>query len=812
MSGAMDDLSHDAVREALLDVDDAGELSEAMQSHLSSCAECQGFATALLSVDAGLASLAPIAPPDAMLERARQAVERAPSEPEAAPAGIGGFFVAIVASIASGLWALGGLLFGPLFARRAKATNEPASAPRAEKRNVLRGLAIVVPAVAAVGLLFVGGVGFLAVGGDAMPSAQTPNTSWLGEPEEDELPMPSGGEATEHGMDEQQRLPLRTPSYAEANAALDGPAQDVAAASAPSRPTNEVIDPWDDGHRGGRVDLPPGSYRVQLAQRGYEGDLAEGEASRDSLVVDGRWQNQTPAGEPASTPAVPRPSVNGAPASGATALRPADIAGQPRAQTLDTRPAGHATPVETPARDRALEAQNLEQESELGGDRSVVDEDDDGIIDTASFIPRVDPVAERDALAGLTFRAAEGYWQNTYVPGDPVIRALHRQLLDDPAARSLAELAQPAAPGFEAPRAGALALDVTADRREVEGRSRVLVSVGLRGAAQRAGRRPQLRAQVLLDLRRPLDDEAQARVRALLSALSRRRDGPDRVGFLVAGPDGGERLPLGMLRYGELTVALRRTFEAGADDAHPLALRDALEQAIGSVGQLEGDAPLGSAMVLLVTPSLTDEDARSLETTAHVGALAGVTTTVIALDDASSQAVERVALAGQGRRRALRDANEADGVVRSEIEAVSRVVARAVRLRIRLAEGVQLVDVLGSHRLDDVEAQRVRRAEQAIDAALARRLGITSDRGEDEDGIQIVVPAFYADDAHRILLDVVVPGPGPVADVQVRFKDLLRLGNATLTDRVELARGAAGRGPSERRVLSAWLGHETASA
>jgi hypothetical protein len=154
------------------------------------------------------------------------------------------------------------------------------------------------------------------------------------------------------------------------------------------------------------------------------------------------------------------------------------------------------------------------------------------------------------------------------------------------------------------------------------------------------------------------------------------------------------------------------------------------------------------------------------------------------------------------------------------------VVARAVRLRIRLAEGVRLIDVLGSRRLDEARAQRVREAERAVDRALAQRLGIVSDRGEDEDGIQIVVPAFLSGDTHVVLLDVVVPGPGPVADVQARFKDLSSLGNGTLTDRLELARGSVSsasrsdrssggsveRGPAERAVLRAFVGHRLSMA
>jgi hypothetical protein len=62
------------------------------------------------------------------------------------------------------------------------------------------------------------------------------------------------------------------------------------------------------------------------------------------------------------------------------------------------------------------------------------------------------------------------------------------------------------------------------------------------------------------------------------------------------------------------------------------------------------------------------------------------------------------------------------------------VVARAVRLRIRLAPGVQLVSVLGARRLDELHAEQVRTAEQRIDQRVSRALGIAADRGEDEEG------------------------------------------------------------------------------
>jgi hypothetical protein len=142
---------------------------------------------------------------------------------------------------------------------------------------------------------------------------------------------------------------------------------------------------------------------------------------------------------------------------------------------------------------------------------------------------------------------------------------------------------------------------------------------------------------------------------------------------------------------------------------------------------------------------------------------------------------------------------------------VGRVIARAVRLRIRLAPGVQLVDVLGSHRLDEARAQKVRDAEQSIDQRLSRNLGIAADRGLDEEGIQIVIPTFYASDSHVILLDLAVPGPGAVADVTVRYKDLVYLRNGVARDHLSLARGDDAAGPLERSVLKSLLAHDLSS-
>jgi len=721
----MDELSHEVVREALAD----DRRDDAVEAHLSTCDDCRAFAAALEDVDLQLASLPAFEAPEALVARTRAAID-AREERVAPETGAIGVFAAIGGGLVAGLGALLGMLLWPV-----KALLKP--------KGERAAWAMLVPAMAALALVVVGGLGtFVTLGSEAPegPSAigEVPDRvselvfdETSSDLELDELEQDDRLVAFEIPPEQDPPPPM------DPGDAMNGPPDDG--------------EGWIDGlfwRAEGRDSVDGRFAQLEANQRGEDGDRASPPRAQGDLTDDGVIDEELEEGEIAVT-----------------------------------QPGYFDTTVRLPAGSHTLSLSSTERAAD-----------------------------DRD-VEGLSFRSPTGYWANTYAPGDSEARHLRERLRDDPVALRLAELAEPVGPTWEAPRSGALSLAVEADRRGVDGRSRVRLSVGLRGAAQRAGRRPALTTEVVLDLRRPLDEAAQGRARALLSALSRRHEGGDRIGLIVVGPDGGERFGLGAMRFGEVSVALRRAFGDAPADASALAPADGLSRAVRAVAPTDEDAPLGSSMVLWVTPGLDDATAQALRPIAHTGALAGVTTTVVSLAaPADPEPASRIALAGQGRRRILARAADADALVRAEITAVSRVVARAVRLRIRLAEGVQLVDVLGSRPLDETESERVRAAEASIDRALAASLGITSDRDDDEDGIQIVVPAFYADDSHRVVLDLVVAGPGPVADVQVRFKDLVRLGNGTLTERLVLDRGPAARGPTERAVMVAALGHEIARA
>jgi hypothetical protein len=421
------------------------------------------------------------------------------------------------------------------------------------------------------------------------------------------------------------------------------------------------------------------------------------------------------------------------------------------------------------------------------------------------------------ATSGLRFHPRDGWWSNTYVPGDPALRAIHRQLVEASHVHlgtmsplALAEGATPSVPALAAPTDRAIAVGVAADFAAIEGPTRVRMEVALRAIERAAGRRGAMRIGVVIDAHRALTGGEEARLRAILTALASARSARDRVTITAAGGRGGTLVPLGPLRHGEIEVALRRLLSpptaADSTESSPVALPDALGAALQAVAS---EDEIGLVLLL----SLDGAHDATLDATLHTGALAGVTTTAVALGDSVSfGGLDAIALAGQGRRRIVETESDAPPAIRAELEAASRLVARAVRLTVRLAPGVQLVEVIGARPLDAEEAARTRAAEQAIDRALAQRLGIGADRDEDDDGVRILIPALYSGDAHAVVLDLLVAAPGPVADVDVRFKDLVRLANGRAQTSLSIARGRAAAGPREHRVIASALAQETSVA
>jgi hypothetical protein len=428
-------------------------------------------------------------------------------------------------------------------------------------------------------------------------------------------------------------------------------------------------------------------------------------------------------------------------------------------------------------------------------------------------------LARYSELDGLRFLDPNGYFANTYVPGDPDLRALQARLrgydraallpqalrsarLDDAARRT----AQP----FDPPSHAALSVYLSASERGLTARKRMLVQVGLQATPRYSGRRPAMNVGIVLDAREPLDATQSANVRALLSAFAAARDLGDKLSLFAAGPSGGLLVAADDFRNGPLTVALERVLARREQTS--VGLTDAVQRALAAVrGGDDPNAPLGSSVVIVLAPAALGSQLSELEALAQQSAVDGIPLSAFGVGPAAEpDELARLALAGQGNRRMMSSGADAAALVDRELSAVSRVVARAVRLRIRLAPGVRLVSVLGSHSLDEQHAQAVRDAENSIDQRIGKNLGIERDRGQDEEGIAVVIPSFYAGDAHAVLLDVVADGPGPIADVTVRYKDLVQLGNGVARESLALPNLELARGALQRNVLENLVAHELA--
>ena len=370
------------------------------------------------------------------------------------------------------------------------------------------------------------------------------------------------------------------------------------------------------------------------------------------------------------------------------------------------------------------------------------------------------------------------YFENTYLGGDAAFQERVRRLDDAlvdvslPHRQALGYM-QP----FDPPEDAGLALIADVDRRTVEHPGRVILQIGLQGSLRYGWRRPPLDVVLVLDGPAIAEDPEMAVKVAgeLLGQL-----GPqDHLGVVVAGPRPQVLAPLGRIRSlrGQLALAFDALGPIPASGSGALA--EAMEQAgamLDAVSQDRTTLP-GTQTVLVVARGVDGDRVQPARQVAHGLTLRGMVTSVIetgggeglwwSVNDAGYGNYHRV----EGR-----DPREA---VRAELESLSRVVARLVRINVRLAPNVHAIRILGSRVLDEQEVAQVKAREVATDQNISRTLGVKADRGDDDDGLQTVIPYFYGADSHVVLIELWVDRPGPIADVTLRYKDMVNLDNAT---------------------------------
>ena len=392
------------------------------------------------------------------------------------------------------------------------------------------------------------------------------------------------------------------------------------------------------------------------------------------------------------------------------------------------------------------------------------------------------------------------YFENTYLGGNAAYRERLRRLSQSLAGADQAWMkARAAVAQIDPPGHAAMGLSASLDRRSIEGPSRVWLQIGLRGSHRYGWRRPPLDVAVVLT-RDALQTDAATleRTHATIREMVRRLGPQDRIELRVVGDQGGdvvqEPVSATELRHGIPSV-LDRLDAAGAHASWSDAnLRGSLDTAAASLVALSDNPHRvpGTRLVLLIAGAGNARSAQVATAAAHGLQLRGAVTSVFTVAAASNVDAGwwRVANAGHGNFHRVAEHGAAQAV-QAELDTLSRVVARLLRINVRLGRHSNAVRILGSKILKQQEVAQVKAREKRIDAALSTSMGVNADRGDDDDGIQTVIPYFYGDDSHVLLIELWVEKPGIVADITLRYKDLVNLDNAT--ERVSVALSAVPR-------------------
>lgn len=379
-----------------------------------------------------------------------------------------------------------------------------------------------------------------------------------------------------------------------------------------------------------------------------------------------------------------------------------------------------------------------------------------------------------------------GRFATTYRPGRGRLAqfetALFRGQVPEPALALVADTGRGSGPEIAAPEERALALDLRAgmDRVPADG-GPVHLALTLRSTAREPANRPDVAVHLVMDTSGSMLGDAIEHARQAARQLVELLQPGDRFSLVSYSTDA-------QIVVEEGTVGPRRTSILGQINGLQARGGTNLEAGL-RLGYAQAESSRDDAVQLVIVlsdgqPNQGITNPWILSEMSAAAFQSGVETTTIGVGDRYEPLVmSTLAEYGAGGYYYLPDASAIEGVLRAELDVRTHPVARGVELRVRLGDGVELLEAYGSRRLNEMEAQRVRRTEVAIDQQEAQRSGIRQDRQEDRDeGMRFFIPGFARDDQHTILLRLRVPEGSAgstlaLAEVELRYKDRILLSN-----------------------------------
>lgn len=493
---------------------------------------------------------------------------------------------------------------------------------------------------------------------------------------------------------------------------------------------------------------------------------------------------------PAPTPAADLPGVSGGSAAGLPLLRRRSVV-----STLPSRGMVDMVGAEVEARKVALS----------------------GALSRAGFAAAITPKPR-------ALRHPNLYLSNSYIGGsgarDRIEKLIRNGVLIDGKRVKLEAFPLSYAQAFPIPTRTALNLIADTERGKIvrEG-DHTYLQVGLQAIQGEAPRRPPLNVVLVIDCSGSMGQEGKLEAaKAAAIQLVERLRGNDILSVVTF--DDNARILWPARKVGD-TARLKREIAALAPGSGT-NIYDGLKSSYAQAQRYAGREGVNRVILLSdgeVTSGVTDPVEFQRLAAAQVDREIQTTTVGMGVDF-NEELMLAIAREGKGNYHFIKDGADTQTVFAKELEELTHVVARAVKLRVRLADGVGLVRALGATTLDEAQTRQVKAEEKKIDRKVYEELGIAANRQkeEDEPGIKLLIPNFYRGDHHLVMLEVAIPpghGTRRVADVFLKYKDLVARANreANATVDVEYTPDRAAMIASiDRNVKKNLLGFQTGEA